>query len=122
VTYGNSLLAGQPPIPGRAATRTGPNSFSVSLQQDRAVAIKREWDNLANRKAVEKTVRPMIGEWCDGLIVGSHFGYGNDIFCTADQGKNAGGSSLLHHTNRPNLTAKGIRIMTPRELVEHLGL
>jgi hypothetical protein len=121
-SYGQSLLAHQPPVPRRGATRTGPNSVSFSLQQDWAVAIKREWDDPATRKSVEKTVRPIIGEWCDGLIVGSHFGYRNDIFCTADQGKNAGGGSLLHHTNRPNLATKGIRIMTPRELVEHLGL
>lgn len=110
-------------MPPRRLVSTGPSSFSVSIAQDWAIGIKREWDgNLNGRKALERDVRPMIGEWCDGLIVGSHVGYGNDIFCTGDQGKNAGANSLLHHTNRANLARQGIRIMTPYDLVQHLGL
>ena len=121
--YGKSLLANQPPVPSRPVVQTGPTSISVPLQQDWAIAIKREWDNSpSGRKAVEKVCRPVIGEWCDGLIVGSHVGYGNDIFCTADQGKGAGGNSLLHHTNRTTLANQGIKIMTPHDLVQHLGL
>jgi hypothetical protein len=121
--YGQTLLANQPAVPPRRTMATGPTSFSVTTSQDWAVAIKREWDgNPSGQRALEKIVRPAIGEWCDGLIVGSHVGYGNDIFCSADQGKNAGAKSLLHHTNRPNLAAQGIQIMTPRELVQHLGL
>lgn len=110
-TYGWSLLANQPPVP------------SSSIAQDWAIAIKREWDgNASGRRVLEKVVRPVIGEWCDGLIVGSHVGYGNDIFCTADQGKKAGRNSLLHHTNRANLAGQGMRIMMPNDLVQHLSL
>ena len=120
-TYGRSLLANQPPVPSRRSIRTGSCSFSVSIAQDWAIAIKREWDgNPSGQKALEKVVRPVIGEWCDGLIVGSHVGYGNDIFCTADQGKTAGRNSLLHPTNRANLV--GVRIMTPKDVVQHLSL
>jgi hypothetical protein len=122
-TYGRSLLANQPPVPSRDLIRTGPSSSSISIAQDWAIAIKREWDgNRSGRRALKKVVWPVIREWCDGLIVGSHVGYGNDIFCTADQGKNAGRNSLLHHTNRANLAGQGIRVMMPDDLVQHLGL
>ena len=87
------------------------------------VEIKQEWDrNAAGQRALEKAIRPIIGEWCDVMIVGSHVGYGNDIFCTADEGKNAGSGSLLFHGNRTNLDSQGITIMTPRQLVQHLNL
>jgi len=121
--YGRSLLAHQPPVPERKIFNQTPHSFSASLTQDWAIAIKREWDgNPGGRKAFEKVVRPAIGEWCDALIVGSHFGYGNDVFCTTDTGRNAGERSLLHHSNRANLKAQGITIMTPAELVQHFKL
>lgn len=71
---------------------------------------------------IRSDVGPMIGEWCDGLIVGSHFAYGNDVFCTMDEGKSAGVGSLLHHNNRAALRAQGIAIMTPAELVQHYRL
>ena len=93
--YGESLLANQPPVPARGRIRTSPSSFSVPIPRKWAVALKREWDgNAASQRALENKIRPLIGEWCDALIVGSHVGYGNDIFCTADQGKNAGKNSL----------------------------
>jgi hypothetical protein len=121
--YGQSLLKNQPPVPTRKWTRTSPTQVSVEIPQKWAIGIKREWDgNAGGRRALEKIVRPVIGEWCDGLIVGSHVGYGNDVFCTADQGKNAGANSLLHHSNRGSLVAQGVNIMTPSELVQHYGL
>lgn len=122
VAYGRSLLASQPPVPPQRSVR-GPSSLSVPIQQHWAVAIKREWESgPVAAKAVEKVVRPAVGEWCDALIVGSHVAYGNDTFCTADQGKNAGSGSLLHHTNRSNLAAQGIKILHPRDLVQQLSL
>jgi hypothetical protein len=86
-------------------------------------AFKRAWDSdLAGQKKLRNDVGPIISEWCDSLIVGSHFAYGNDVFCTIDNGKNAGPDSLLHHSNRAALQAKGIAIMTPTELVQHYRL
>jgi hypothetical protein len=45
-----------------------------------------------------------VSEWADGDAVAAHIAYGNDIFCTQDQGKSAGGPSILdegiRHTNR----------------------
>lgn len=78
-------------------------------------AFKRAWD--AGEK-IRRHVGPLIGEWCDGLIVGSHFAYGNDVFCTIDCGKGAGADSLLHHSNRAALRAQGIVVMSPTELVQ----
>ena len=59
----------------------------------------------------------MIGEWCDVLILGSHVAYGNDIFCTVDQGKSAGSNSVLFHGNRANLASQGIVIKSPAEVL-----
>jgi hypothetical protein len=121
VVYGKSL---SPAATGshRIAVPTK-NGFLVPIRQDWAARIKQAWDtNPAGHKQLEKAVRPDIGEWCDGLIVGSHYGYGNDVFCTTDKGKNAGSRSLLNMSNRPALEAEGIKLMTPEELVQRYGL
>jgi hypothetical protein len=41
-----------------------------------------------------------VSEWADGDAVAAHIAYGNDIFCTQDQGKSAGGPSILDEENR----------------------
>lgn len=123
VAYGETLLSSQPPIPAPPFIKTGENSWSVATPARWAIAIKREYDgNPQGRKALEKIVRPAISEWCDALIVGSHYAYGNDVFGTIDHGRNAGSGSILHHGNRMNLTSQGIVLMTPRELVAHFTL
>lgn len=87
---------------------------------DWTLAPKRDWDegDEAERKRLREKIGPMFGEWCDILIVASHYGYGNDYFCTTDRGKEAGSGSLLHHENRANLADQGIRIISPAELVQ----
>jgi hypothetical protein len=86
-------------------------------------AFKRAWDaDTAGQKKFRSDVGPIIAEWCDGLIVGSHFAYGHDVFCTIDHGKGAGADSVLHHSDRGALRAQGITMMTAAELVEHYGL
>ncbi|TPL55411.1 hypothetical protein FJ942_17040 [Mesorhizobium sp. B2-4-2] len=123
ITLGNSLLAGQPPVPAGRTISQGPTSLGVEIPQGWAIAIKREWDNAdeAGRKKLRRQVGPIIGEWCDTLIVGSHVGYGNDIFCTADEGKGAGSNSLLFHGNRANLNQQGITIMSPVEVLRAIS-
>ncbi|MBB4257727.1 hypothetical protein [Bradyrhizobium sp. CIR3A] len=119
-TYGNGLVPAPRSHRVVNVTKTG---FSVPIPAGWAGAIKQEWDNnVAGRKKLEKDIRPDIGEWCDALIVGSHYAYGNEVFCTTDRGVNAGSRSLLHKSNRPALEAQGIKIMTPAELVQHYGL
>src|SRR5215472_6509795 len=62
----------------------------------------------------------MISDWGDVLILASHYAYGNDIFCTADQGKGSGSKSPLHHLNRPQLRSQGIDTLGPNELLAKL--
>jgi hypothetical protein len=108
---GQALEAKHPQLFGESKVR-GPISWLR--------AFKRAWDSgdAAGRKALRRKVGPVIGEWCDGLILGSHVGYGNDVFCTTDEGGNAGSRSLLHPSNRANLSAQGITLMSPAELVK----
>jgi hypothetical protein len=117
---GQKLLTGQAPVPAGRRTQTGPDSFSVETPQDWAIAIKREWDSQddAGRKTLRKQIGPLIAEWCDTLIVGSHFAYGNDILCTADEGKNAGSGSVLFHGNRASLRQQGISIRSPTDFLK----
>jgi hypothetical protein len=108
-------LDAQFPLSFHRTSMTGPLTWSS--------AFKRAWDaDPAGQKKLRNDVGPIIGEWCDGLIVGSHFAYGNDVFCTIDHGKNAGANSLLHDSNRAALHAQGVTMMTPAELVQHCGL
>ncbi len=84
-------------------------------------AFQRAWESdPAGQKKFRNNVGPIISEWCDVLIVGSHFAYGNDVFCTIDSGKKAGPESILHHSNRAALEDKGITVMTPSELAQTL--
>lgn len=48
----------------------------------------------------ENAVRRACAEWADGDSVAAHFGYGIDIYCTEDFGKNAGANSILNSKNR----------------------
>lgn len=118
---GNELLKGQPPVPPNRRMQTE-NGFKIEMKHKWAVGLKRDWDNgdQNHKKYLKKQLNPIIGEWCDILIVSSHFSYGNDIFCTNDEGKGAGAESLLHHLNRDNLLNDGIKIVSPKELLNHL--
>jgi hypothetical protein len=112
---GKALEAKHPQIFGETIVR-GPITWLK--------AFKRAWDSsdAVGQKALRGGVGPVIGEWCDGLILGSHVGYGNDVFCTTDEGVNAGSRSLLHQSNRANLNAQGITLMTPADLVKKYNL
>jgi hypothetical protein len=115
---GKELLKGQPPPPPNRRFPM-PNGSRHELRQDWAVALKRQWEgsDAVARKRFEKKVGLLISEWCDVLIVASHFAYGNDTFCTLDRGKAAGVNSILHHSNRTKLAQKGIKIAAPHEVI-----
>jgi hypothetical protein len=110
-------------VPASRISRRTPNGFSVEVPLTWANAIKQEWDasDEAEKKALRKEVGRVIGEWCDALIVASHSAYGNDVLCTADEGKGAGSGSILHHLNRANLAQQGVMIMSPAELAASLS-
>lgn len=68
-----------------------------------------------------KAVHRAINEWADGDAVAAHAGYGNDLFCTNDLGKNAGENSVLHPKNRAWLQSDyGIVFVTTLELAQRL--
>jgi hypothetical protein len=91
---------------------------------DWTLALKRDWDEADEKQRTSlrnKTLGPLFSEWCDTLIVGSHYGYGNEYFCTMDSGKRAGSGSLLHNSHRGILANQGIKIVSPSELATILG-
>ena len=115
---GYAELTTQGPLPEQRTRRTE-NGFHVEMAQDWAIGLKRAYDNgdRSKQNSLRSSVGPIIGEWCDTLILGSHKGYGNDIFCSIDEGKGAGSSSLMHLSNRASLAAMGVVVMSPEELM-----
>ncbi|MEJ0050182.1 MAG: hypothetical protein WDN02_03025 [Methylovirgula sp.] len=70
-------------------------------------------------KASARQIRLAIAEWADGDSVAAHYGYGLDLFCTHDTGKNASGASILDAANRKWLSeTHGVRFVTLSELAE----
>ena len=64
-----------------------------------------------------------VAEWADGDAVAAHYGYGNDYFCTRDNGKAAGASSVLSQPNQAWLSQEyKIQIVSPSELAKTLAL
>jgi hypothetical protein len=62
-----------------------------------------------------------VSEWCDGGSLAAHYAIGNDIFCTQDQGRNAGRSSIFHSENFRILSKRfSIKKMTLEELTSAL--
>jgi hypothetical protein len=110
-------------VPASRIDRKTPNGFSIEIPLTWANAIKQEWDasDEAGKKTLRKEVGRVIGEWCDALIVASHSAYGNDLLCTADEGKGAGSGSILHHGNRANLAKQGVIITSPAGLAVSLS-
>lgn len=50
----------------------------------------------ADRKAIGRA----IAEWADCDSISAHIGFGHDIFCTSDRGRNSGGESIFSDENR----------------------
>jgi hypothetical protein len=76
----------------------------------------------ARGKAESKKVAKAIREWADGDSIASHYGFGNDVFCTDDFAKSATASSVLDKDNRKWLAEDfGIRFMTLAELARTFG-
>jgi hypothetical protein len=70
----------------------------------------------------EKEFARAVAEWADGDSLAAHVAYNNDIFCTEDQSRSAGASSIFDAGNRRWLaTIYGVRFATVRELARRLG-
>jgi hypothetical protein len=69
------------------------------------------------RGASRRQVRLAIAEWADGDSIAAHHGYGIDLFCSEDSGKNASGASVLDDANRKWLSdTYGIQFVTLAKL------
>jgi len=63
-----------------------------------------------------------IAEWADGDSIAAHIAYVNDVFCSEDRGKSAGGSSILDERNRLWLQSTyGVKFATIQELALQLS-
>ena len=73
----------------------------------------------ARNKSEREQVAKAICEWADGDSVASHYGFGIDLFCSEDFGKNAPTASVLDPNNRKWLSENfGVRFVTLAELAE----
>jgi hypothetical protein len=64
-------------------------------------------------------IAKLVAEWADGNAILAHYYHDHDYFCTLDQGKGAGTSSVLHKDRRDWLVSEfGIKVISPAELAE----
>ncbi|MCF6768546.1 hypothetical protein L3V86_09255 [Thiotrichales bacterium 19S11-10] len=60
-----------------------------------------------------------ISENCDRDAIASCYAYGIKYFCTLDQGKNTGETSVMHDSNKLNIEEEmDIKIVSPQELLK----
>jgi hypothetical protein len=89
-----------------------------------AQGLVAEFDNqkkFSTKKKFINHVREIIAEWSDLDILASHYGYGNDVFCTLDVSKETGRGGILHSSNHEELRRNfGIEILTPEDLVKKI--
>lgn len=71
-------------------------------------------DKFENKQVVEA-----IAEWADGESIIRHIGYGNNYFCTLDEGKSAKDASIFDNEHRKWLECEfAVQFVTPEELAE----
>jgi hypothetical protein len=67
----------------------------------------------------QKKINRAVAEWADGDSVAAHYGYGIDLFCSEDFGKNASPASVFDDDSRAWLTEVfGIRFVTLGQLAD----
>jgi hypothetical protein len=94
-----------------AIEERGVGSGALRLQQGRFKAMG------------ETEFARAVAEWADGDSVAAHVAYGNDVFCTEDQGKTFGSASILDVANRKWVTATyNVIFATIRELATEILL
>jgi hypothetical protein len=77
--------------------------------------------NNARDEADKREIEKAFAESADGDAVAAHIAFGNDYFCTEDQGKSARGASIFDAANRAWLKATyAVKFVTMQELVELL--
>jgi hypothetical protein len=80
------------------------------------------FEKINNTPDSEKSrVSKALAEWADGDSIAAHYGYGNDYFCTRDEARGAGRSSVFAPHNRKALSDKySIKFVSPDELYKLL--
>jgi hypothetical protein len=69
--------------------------------------------------ASRRQVKLALNEWADGDSVAAHYGYGIDLFCSEDFGKNTSGTSVLDNNNQKWLNEEfGIQFVTLAKLAD----
>lgn len=80
------------------------------------------WNLLPTTPINQKRFWKACAEWVDGEALAAHVGYGNDLFCTHDEGKNAGGPSVLDPVHREWFTREfGVQFAKLDELAEKVA-
>lgn len=75
----------------------------------------------ARNKSERKKVAEAIREWADGDSVAGHYGFGMQLFCTEDSGRNGTGPSVLDNNNRNWLSNEfGLKFVTLAELAAQI--
>jgi hypothetical protein len=121
-----SVFADEVDVPTSAARDNRWGEIMETIEQ-RGVggALLRSLQEKAGGRAdaiEEKEFARAVAEWADGDSVAAHVAYGNDIFCTEDQGKSAGGKSILDEENRRWLSLTyAVEFATVKELANRIN-
>jgi ribosomal protein L30 len=77
--------------------------------------------NQAQDEQEHKEIQKAVREWADGDSIAAHIAYGNDLFCTGDEGKTAGSVSIFDHDNREWLQASyGVQFISLSDLARRV--
>ncbi|MGA8616433.1 MAG: hypothetical protein WB760_33010 [Xanthobacteraceae bacterium] len=99
-----------------------PVTLGLQLLTPEEIAKPTLWFEGLRRATGHKRVARAVNEWADGDSVAAHYGYGIDLFCTEDRGRNARGSSVFDDANKAWLQKDyGIEFVSVVELSEKLG-
>jgi hypothetical protein len=120
-----SVFADEVDVPTSAArdNRWG-DVIETIVQRGVGSAVLRSLEAETGRKPEsmgEEEFARAVAEWADGDSVAAHVAYSNDVFCTEDQGKSAGGRSILDADNRQWLAVThNVKFATIRELATQM--
>lgn len=80
---------------------------------------RHDYDNVKKAKLTisDNQYADAVAEWADGESLSAHYAYGCDVFCTNDQGRNAGRKSIFYPSNLLRLKERfKIVVLSPDEL------
>jgi len=105
----------------RAIGYAVPVKLGLELLTPEEIAKPTLWFEGLRRASGYKRTQRAIAEWAGADSIAAHYGYGIDLFCTEDNGRNAKGPSVLDDTNRAWLQKDyGIEFVSLAELAERL--